>query len=72
MESELDLKWIGGNGMVVLTPEAKKLKEGLFNQGIEKSFIAIDMIKKGADLEEVSKATGLTKIQINQLCTLIL
>ena len=70
----------GGSDMAVLTPGAKEIKEKIYEQGkgegtgegFKKSLKAIDMIKKGSSLEDISKETGLTKIQLNQLCSLIL
>ena len=66
----------GGSDMAVLTPGAKEIKEKIYEQGREEFFEnnlkAIDMIRKGFSLDDTSKATGLTKVQLNQLCSLIL
>ena len=60
--------------MVVLTPGAQKLYERLVNEGIEQGIeqgidiIAVNMIKEGFSLEDTSRATGLPKAKIAQLC----
>ena len=64
-----------GDDMVVLTPEAKKLRE-LIDNGIEKekekwfrsAIDAVDMVNRGSSLDDASKATGLSVSQISQLC----
>jgi hypothetical protein len=64
----------GGSDMVVLTPGAQKLYERLVNEGIEQGIeqgidiIAVNMIKEGFSLEDTSRATGLPKAKIAQLC----
>ena len=83
MESECFIRIlkVGGNELVVeLTESAKKrlermaiksIKEECRAEEFEKSVLAMEMIKKGAALEETSKVTRLSMAQINQLCSFI-
>ena len=57
-----------GDDMVVLTPEAKRIKEKLMEEGIGKAIYAVNMVNGGSSLDDASKATGLSKTQIAQLC----
>ena len=60
----------GGYEMVKLTPEAQKFVDSFIDTGIEKGIgiTAVNMIKEGFTLDDTSRATGLSKTQINKLC----
>ena len=62
----------GDENMVVLTKSAQKLKDKFIEEGkeegIEIAIYAINMIKNGSSLDDISIATGLSKDQISQLC----
>ena len=60
--------------IILKQTEEKGIEKGLhigeekgIEKGIEKVFTAINMIKQGFTIEDTIKATGLTKIQIEQL-----
>ena len=62
--------------IILKQTEEKGIEKGIhigeekgIEKGIEKVFTAINMIKQGFTIEDTIKATGLTKIQIDQLCS---
>ena len=56
--------------MVVLTPGAQKVYDSLIEQGAEQKerLIVSNMLSNGLSCDEVSKFTGLSVNEINQLC----
>lgn len=74
----------GGYDMVVFPPSTQKLYDRILAEGMEKgmeegigkgredgvqrAISAVNMVKGGCSLDDASKATGLSKNQISQLC----